>query len=212
MIFSLFTNWRTFLFVGLLVLVVVGGFLPRTGHLLTASWWLNHQSEKTTSWQIVRRTIRVPQWWFRIHQAYRWARTGLGLGIWLFLLWHVLTHPPLPWTRLCLLSVSYVMVREIRCVLSDWIEIEPMYPSATKGLESEIEVTIDLEPILADLGDLSPANKSTTLSRQERTARIAAIPVMEFVVATLVAVCAIEATKVATTNVKCVTAMLKREL
>jgi len=39
-----------------------------------------------------------------------------------------------------------------------------------------------------------------------------AIPVMEFVVATLVAVCAIEATKVATTNVKCVTAMLKREL
>ena len=35
---------------------------------------------------------------------------------------------------------------------------------------------------------------------------------MEFVVATLVAVCAIEATKVATTNVKCVTAMLKREL
>jgi|GEM_PF-6200890 len=41
---------------------------------------------------------------------------------------------------------------------------------------------------------------------------IAAIPVMEFVVATLVAVCAIEATKVATTNVKCVTAMLKREL
>lgn len=173
MILSLFTNWRTFFFASLLALVAVGGFLPQTGHLLTASWWLDHQREKTTSWQVVRRTIPAPQWWVHVRQGYRWARAGLGLGICLFLLWQLVTQPALPWAWVCLLSISYVTVRDICGVLSDWIEIKPVSSPASDYSESEIEVTIDLEPILADLSDLPLAGEeSSTLSREELTARI----------------------------------------
>ena len=176
MILRSFANWRFFLFVGILALVVVGGFLPQIGPLLTASWWFDHQSKQTANWQIVRRTVPAPQWWTHVHQGYRWARVGLGLGICLYLLWHLLTQPVPAWAWLCLLSVSYATGQEIRCVLSDWIKIEEVSSPVTEATESEIEVTIDLEPILADLRDLPLASEnSTTQSREELTAQIESI-------------------------------------
>jgi len=69
---------------------------------------------------------------------------------------------------LCLLSVSYATGQEIRCVLSDWIKIEPVSSPVTEVTESEIEVIIDLEPILENLSDLPLAGENST-TRSLRT-------------------------------------------
>ena len=100
----------------------------------------------------------------------------MGLGLCLFLVWRLVTRPALPWIRVCLLSVSYVTARDICCVLSDWNEIKPISAPASEHSESATEVTIDLEPILADLSDLHLADEgSPTLSREGLTAQIESI-------------------------------------
>ena len=177
MILGLLTNWRVHSFVGLFVLVAAGGFLPQTGNLLLASWWFEHRNEKIASWQIVRRT--VPQWWVRTHRVYRWARAGAWLGICSYLLGRLAAQPAPAWAWLCLLTVSHVTAREIRQVLSGWIEVRPAQKVESSVAQSAddrdgaVEITIDLEPLLAELGDLSPTNvKSTTISREALTARI----------------------------------------
>ena len=182
MIFSLLNNWRVHLFVGLLVLVAAGGFLPQTGNLLLASWWFEHRNEKMGSWQIVRRTVPVPQWWVRAHRVYRWARAGAWLGVCLYLLGRLSAQPAPAWAWLCLLAVSQVTAREIRQVMSGWIEVRPAQKvesfvvQSADERDSAVEITIDLEPLLAELGDLSPTNvESTTISREALTARIESI-------------------------------------
>jgi len=179
MILSLLTNWRVHLFVGLRVLVAAGGFLPQTGDLLLASWWSEHQSKETASWQIVRRTVPVPKWWVHAHRVYRWARAGLWLSLSLWLLGHLLIQSAPTWVWLCSLAVSRVTAREIRLVLSDWIDVRSarkVEASVTRpddSQDSSVEVTIDLEPLLAELGDLSPTGgESTAISREALTARI----------------------------------------
>ena len=179
MILSLLTNWRVRLFVGLLVLVAAGSFLPQTGDLLLACWWSEHQSKKTASWQIVRRTVPVPKWWVHAHRVYRWARAGLWLSLSLWLLGHLLIQSAPTWVWLCLLAVSRVTAREIRLVLSDWIDVRSarkVEASVTRpddSQDSSVEITIDLEPLLAELGDLSPTGgESTAVSREALTARI----------------------------------------
>lgn len=176
MILSLLTSWRVHFFVGLLVLVAAGGFLPQTGNLLLASWWFEHQSWKAVSWRVVHRIVPVPKRWVRARQVYRWVRVGMWLGLCLWLLGHLLTQPAPIWARLCLLIVSHVTTREIRCLLSDWMNVKPAPTQSTESQEMSVEVTIDLEPLLAELGDLSPTSgESTTMSREALTARIESI-------------------------------------
>lgn len=175
---SLLIGWRVSLLIGLLIVVAAGGFLPQTGDLILASWWFEHQSGETVSWRIVHRTVPAPQWWGRARRVYRWARIGMGLGLCLWLLGHLLTQPAPTWAWLCLLVVSRVTVREIRCVLSDWIDVRPAPSQPTESQKSSVEITIDLEPLLAELGDLSPTSgESSTMSREALTARIERIRV-----------------------------------
>jgi len=175
-ILGLLTNWRVHFFVGLLVLVAAGGFLPQTGNLLLTRWWFEHQSGKAASWRVVHRIVPVPKWWVRARQVYRWVRVGMWLGLCLWFLGHLLTPPAPIWARLCLLIVSHVTTRGIRCLLSDWVNVKPAPTQPTESQEMSVEVTIDLEPLLTELGDLSPTSgESTTLSRKALTARIESI-------------------------------------
>jgi transposase-like protein len=66
----------------------------------------------------------------------------------------------------------------MRHVLSDWIDIRPARKVAvsvtqsTASQDSSVEVTIDLEPLLAELGDLCPSGGKSTISREALTAQI----------------------------------------
>ncbi|MCP4685768.1 MAG: hypothetical protein GY867_10040 [bacterium] len=176
MIFGLLTKWRVYFFIGLLVLVAAGGFLPQTGKLLLACWWFEEQNRKPVSWRMIQRTIPVPSWWVHARRGYRWARFALGLGLCLWLVGHLTTQPASLWAWFHWLAVWYVVVREIHSVLSAWIDIELAIPQPVEGQESGVEVTIDLEPLLAELGDLSPTPvESSTISREALTARIESI-------------------------------------
>mgnify|MGYP001033705538 CR=1 FL=1 len=176
MILGLLINWRVCLFIGLLVLVAVGSTLPQTSELLSASWWFEHQRRQTTGWQRVRRTIPIPKWWGYARRVHCWAQTGMWLGLCSWLLGRLLTQSVPTWAWLWLLVVSHVTVREIRHVLFDWIVVRATHTQPTESQESSVEVTIDLEPLLAELGDLSPTNvESTTISREALTARIESI-------------------------------------
>jgi len=179
MILNLVTNWRISLFVGLLVLIAASSLLPQMGDRLLAAWWLKRQAGEMTGWRIVHRPVPVPEWWVHAHRVYRWARVGLWLGLSLWLLGHLLIQPAPTWAWLCLLAVSHVTAREIRHVLSDWIDVtsaQKVEASVTRlndSQDSSVEITIDLEPLLAELGDLSPTGReSTAISREALTAQI----------------------------------------
>jgi transposase-like protein len=178
MILTGLISWRTGLFRGLLILIFISSFLPQTDSLLPAVWWLEQQRRPTASWRVVRRALPLPRWWGRVHRAYRWGRAGIWLGLSLWLLGHLLTRPAPTWAWLCLVAISHVAGGLIHQLLLDWVEIRPVKPIEASiappaaGSDSLVEVTVDLEPLLAELGDLSPTSEVTTTAREALTARL----------------------------------------
>jgi transposase-like protein len=102
----------------------------------------------------------------------------MWLGASLWLLGHLLVQSAPQWVWLCLLGLSHVTVREIRPLLVGWAEAKlvkrvKVSVAQTAGRsDSSVEVTVDLEPLLAELGDLSPCNEIATTSREALTARL----------------------------------------
>ena len=178
MVLTWLINWRTSFLVGLLMLIVVSGFLPQADGLLPAAWWLEQQRRPRAGWRVVRQTMPLPRWWRRVHRAYRWGRAGIWLGLSLWLLGHLLTRPAPTWAWLCLVVMSHVTVALIRPLLPDWAKarlVEPIEVSAAQlaaSSDSSVEITVNLEPLLAELGDLSPTNEVSTTSREALTARL----------------------------------------
>jgi hypothetical protein len=98
----------------------------------------------------------------------------IGMSLWL--LKQYVNQPTLG-AGLCLLIVTYKMVGAIRRVLGECAEVrwtESIEVSVTRddnGKQS-IEVEVDLEPILNNLGDLSPSNEMSSTEREALTARL----------------------------------------
>ena len=70
---------------------------------------------------------------------------------------------------LCLVFVSQAAVDAGRQVLCGSIDTRASVPVAQP--DSHIEVTIDLEPILAELDDFSPVSEVSTTAREALTAK-----------------------------------------
>lgn len=178
MILNLLTNWRISFFIGLLVLIIISGLLPQTDGLLPASWWIEQQRRGTSGWRMVRRAIPIPMWWMRVCWTYRWSRAGMLLGLSLWLLGQLLAQTAPGWVWLCLLAISHVMAREIGQLLLGWAEarlvkkVKVSVAQPADSQDSSVEVTVDLEPLLAELGDLSPTDEIPTTSREALTARL----------------------------------------
>jgi len=71
--------------------------------------------------------------------------------------------------RLCLAIISHVAVGAGRQVLSGLIDTKASVPVVQP--DNHVEVTIDLEPILAELDDFSPASETSTTAREVLTAK-----------------------------------------
>jgi len=171
-------NWRTGLWIGLLVLVALNSFVPQMAGPWLAGWWVEEQRKGASGWQVVRRAVSWPRWWSRVYRAYEWARAGLWLGLSLWLVGHLLRHATSPWAWVCLAVSWQVTAREIRWLLLDWagtrlvqaVEVSTV-EAADEGGEA-VEVTVDLAPLLDELGDLSPTHEVTTTAREALTARL----------------------------------------
>ncbi len=170
---NLLINWRTGFWLGLLVFLVVGSFLPQTGKLLLASWWAERKDVGSVRWRTIRQAVAWSQWWARIQRVSCWCQAGMWLSLWL--LAYFLTQPSPPgWDWLCLFVISHVAAGEIRRLLSGQDEakqVERANVSVAQPDITSVEVTIDLEPILAELGDLSPSDEMSNTAREALTAK-----------------------------------------
>jgi hypothetical protein len=167
--FNLLMSWRTMLWIGLHVFLIVGSFLPQTGGLLLASWWAEQQDVGHTPWHVTRQSNPCPRWWLRIQRVYCWGRAVAALGLSLGLLEYLLSQPGAPgWVWLCLVFISQAAVGAGRQVLSGLTDTEASVPVVQS--DNHVEVTIDLKPILAELDDFSPASETFT-AREALTAK-----------------------------------------
>jgi putative transposase len=167
---NLLMNWRTTLWIGFHVFLIVGSFLPQTGGLLLAGWWSEQQEAGPGCWHVTRRVASCPRWWPRVQRVYGWGRAIVALGLSLWLLEYLLSQPGVPggvWLGLA--YALYVAVDTCRRVLSGPIDAKAGAPVAQP--DSQIEVTIDLEPILAGLDEFSPVGEISTTAREALTAR-----------------------------------------
>lgn len=175
MMLNLLIDWRTSLWLGLLVFLVVDSFLPQTGELLLASWWAERKDIGPVRWRATRQAIAWPKWWVCIQRMYRWGRAGMWLGLSLWLLACLLTQPTPPnWAWLCLLVILHVAAGELRRVLPGQDEAKQVQRANVSIAQPDttlVEVTIDLEPILAELGDLSPTGEMSITAREALTAK-----------------------------------------
>jgi transposase-like protein len=167
---NLLMNWRTTLWIGFHVFLIVGSFLPPAGELLLVSWWVEQQEGGPVVWCVTRQVGACPRWWSRAQRVYGWGRAMVALGLSLWLLKHLWFPSGAPaWVWLCLAYTSYVAVEASRRVLSALMA--PQARVSVAQSDSQVEVTIDLEPILAGLDEFSPLGEISTTAREALTAR-----------------------------------------
>jgi hypothetical protein len=167
---NLLMNWRTTLWIGFHVFLIVGSFLPQTGELLLVSWWVEQQEGGPVVWCVTRQAGTCPRWWSRVQRVCHWSRAIVALGLSLWLLEYLLSQPGVPgWVWLGLVFVSQAAVDTCRRVLSGPIDAKAGAPVAQP--DSQVEVTIDLEPILAELEEVSPVGEISTTAREALSAR-----------------------------------------
>ena len=167
---NLLMNWRTTLWIGIHVFLIVGCFLPQTGELLLASWWTEQQEIGPAHWRVTRRPVPCPRWWPRVQRLYRWGRAIVALGLGLWLLQYLLLPSEVPrWAWLGLVFTGHVALDAGRQVLSDLMDSPVDVPVAPP--DSHVEVTLDLAPILAELDDFSPTREVSTTAREALTAQ-----------------------------------------
>lgn len=172
----LLTNWRTILWITFRVFLITGSFLPQTGGWLLASWWNEEQKIGPASWCVTRQVTSYPRWWSHVRCVKRWGRALAVLSVSLWLLSPLTSHLPIPgWVWLYLVVVLPVVVDDGRRVLSSLLcpkisEVKIVPPS-------QVEVTIDLEPILAEIEDISPPSEVYATEREALTAKFERIRV-----------------------------------
>ncbi|MFQ5814547.1 MAG: transposase [Anaerolineae bacterium] len=168
---NLLMNWRTTLWITVLVFLIAGSFLPQTGGLLLASWWTEQQEVGPARWRVTRRPVSCPRWWPRVQGLYRWGRVMVALALGLWLLQHLSSlSEAAGWAWLGLVFTGQVALDAGRQVLSGLMDIQVSVPVAPP--DSHVEVTIDLEPILAELDDFSPTSEVSITARKALTARL----------------------------------------
>jgi putative transposase len=171
MMLNILMNWRATVWVAFLLFLAVCSFLPQ-GELLLASWWAAQKDKGPVCWRVTRQAVGYPQWWPCVRRLYRWGWAGLWVGLSLWLLRFLLIDPAPPcWAWLCLIALSHVGVGAVQRVLPEQVRARPAPISGTSPDIELTEVTIDLEPILTELGDLSPTKETSCTEREALTAR-----------------------------------------
>jgi transposase-like protein len=179
MLLNWLINWRTRFLLGLLMLVALSSFVPQTEGHLPACWWIEQQHQGLPGWQVTRRSIPTPKWWMRLQRTCRWGRAGMWLALSLWLWSHLLLQPPASgWFWVSLVVVPYLAVKESHSLVVSWTaaklievgQVSVIQPAA--GSDASVEVTVDLKPLLADLGDLSPSEDLPLTAREALTARL----------------------------------------
>jgi transposase-like protein len=169
---NLLMNWRVTLWVAFHVFLIVGGFLPQTGELLLASWWNEQQDAISARRCVTRQTASSPRWWAHVRCVYRWGRALAALSVSLWLLRHLTSRQPAPgWAWLYLIIILPMAVDDGRRVLSNLLYTKTSVKVQAAQPESHAEVTIDLEPILAEIEDFSPLGEVYATAREALTAK-----------------------------------------
>ncbi len=162
-------NWRTILWITLHVLLIAGSFLPQTSGWLLAGWWNEQQDTGSARWRVTRQAAPCPRWWGRVRCIYSWVRalTALSASLWL-----LTSHLPVPgWAWLYLVVILPIAVADSRRVLSGLFYTKVSAEIKTIPPKSHVEVTIDLEPILAEIEDFSPTSEVYATDREALTAK-----------------------------------------
>jgi len=163
----LLMNWRTAFWITFRVFLIAGSFLPQTGGWLLASWWNEEQKIGSASWCVTRQVASYPRWWSHVRCVKRWGRALAVLSVSLWLLSPLASHLPISgWVWLYLVVVLPVVVDDGRRVLSSLLcpkisEVKTVPPS------HQVEVTIDLEPILAEIEEFSPTGEVYATEREK---------------------------------------------
>ena len=134
-----------------------------------AGWW-NEQDSASVGWRVTRQAVACPQCWPRVQCVYSWVRALAASSVSLWLVRHLTPQLAVAgWAWLYLLITLPIAVDDGRRVLSGLLctsaEVRTI-PS-----ESQVEVTIDLEPILAEMEDFAPASEVYTTAREALTAK-----------------------------------------
>jgi putative transposase len=170
---NLVMNWRVTLWVAFHVFLIVGSFLPQMSELLLASWWYEQQDSSPARRRVTRQVSSCPGWWSRVRRVYSWGRALAALSVSLWLLKHLTSRPPAPgWAWLYLVIVLPIAVDDGRRVLSNLLCTKVPVKVQSSQPESHVEVTIDLEAILAEIEDFSPAGEASTTAREALTAKL----------------------------------------
>jgi hypothetical protein len=171
---NLLMNWHTILWITFHVLLIAGSFLPQTGGWLLAGWWNEQQDTASARWRVTRQAASCPRWWSRVRCAYRWGRALAALSVSLWLLRHLMSQLPIHgWAWLYLVIILPVAVDDVRCVLSGLLDMKASAEVKTVPPKNHVEVTIDLEPILAEIEDFSPNSEVYATDREALTAKSA---------------------------------------
>jgi hypothetical protein len=167
-------NWRGVLWVGFHVFLIASSFLlPQTGEWLLVSWWSEQQDTGPACWRVTRQAASCPRWWSRVQCVYRWGRALTTLSVGLWLLRHYPSHLLAPaWAWLYLVIILPVAIDDGRRVLSGLLYTKASVEAQATSPERHVEVTIDLEPILAEIEDFSPTCEIPTTAREALTARL----------------------------------------
>jgi len=77
-------SWRTTLWIGFHVFLIVGSFLPQTGGLLLVSWWAEQQDVGHTPRHVTRQPVPCPRWWPCVQRVYHGGKAvvALSLSLW----------------------------------------------------------------------------------------------------------------------------------
>ena len=169
---DLLMNWRTVLWITFRVFLIAGSFLPQTGGWLLASWWNEEQKIGPVSWCVTRQAAFYPRWWSLVERVNRWGRVLAMLSVSLWLLRYMTPQLPIPgWVWLYLVVVLSVAVDDGRRVLSGLLDMKASAEVKTVPSKSHVEVSIDLEPILAEIEDFSPTSEVNATDREALTAK-----------------------------------------
>jgi len=171
------TDWRTGLWLGLLLLLILSSGGPQAAGLTLAGWWVAQQLTAPGGWQVVRRLVPRPRGWSLVRRVWPWVQAGLWLGLHLWLLGQWWTQPSLTGAWACLWVVAPVTAPAIRCwwggLAGGLVATEtapaslPVAPTARL-----VEAPLDLEPLLAALGELAPTSMVPQTDRAALTAQI----------------------------------------
>ena len=169
---NLLMNWRTILWIALHVLLIASGFLPQAGGWLLAGWWTGQQDTGSAHWRVTRQAASYPRWWQRVRCVCSWVRVLAAFSVSLWLMGHLTSEPEVPgWAWLYLVINLPILIDDGRGVLLSLLYTKRSAEAQPIPSTSHVEVTIDLEPILAEVEEYFPSSEGSATAREELTAK-----------------------------------------